>query len=150
MANLIDKDALVAEIKARISDIKVSQKAGLIKKRDANKKIIIFKSILSLIDTLEVKKVDFDVHMFTKGMSTVFNLPSSETKNTEENPLNWEYAIAKHFFELGLQAQRKSVSIQNIDDVLEEFGVDPYSREAKMLKESYYAALDKLLEEKGE
>lgn len=35
-------------------------------------------------------------------METVFALPSSKTKNTEEEPLNWEYAIAKHFFELGI------------------------------------------------
>lgn len=54
---LIDKFALVAEIKARINDIEVAQKAGIIKKRDADKKIILFKSVLSLIDTLEVKEV---------------------------------------------------------------------------------------------
>ena len=29
-------------------------------------------------------------------------MPFSETKKTEENPLNWEYAIAKHFYSLGL------------------------------------------------
>ena len=55
MAQYIDKDALVAEIMSRIDSIEVSQKAGLIKKRDADTKIILFKSILSLIDTLEVK-----------------------------------------------------------------------------------------------
>lgn len=138
MANLIDKDALVAEIKARISDIEVSQKAGLIKKRDANKKIIIFKSILSLIDTLEVKKVDLNLEITLWANA----IPEIRLDDVER--------LAKHFFELGLQAQRKSVSIQNFDDVLKEFGVDPYSREAKMVKESYYTALDKLLEQKGE
>ena len=56
--------------------------------------------------------------------------------------------IAKHFFELGLKAQRKSISIQNVDDVLKESGVDPDSKVAKMFKESYYAAIDKLLEQK--
>ena len=60
MAHLIDKDALVAKIMSRIDDIKVSQKAGLIKKRDAETKIILFRSILSLLDTLEVKEVDLD------------------------------------------------------------------------------------------
>ena len=58
--------------------------------------------------------------------------------------------IAKHFFELGLKAQRKSISIQNVDDVLKESGVDPDSKGAKMFKESYYAAIDKLLEQKRE
>ena len=57
MAHLIDKDALVAEIKARINDIEEAQKAGIIKKRDADMKIILFKSILSLINTFEVKEV---------------------------------------------------------------------------------------------
>jgi hypothetical protein len=58
MAHLINKDALVAEIMSRISDIEVSQKAGIIKKRDADMKITLFKSILSLLDSLEVKEVD--------------------------------------------------------------------------------------------
>ena len=41
-------------------------------------------------------------------MDAIFALPSSETKNTEENPLNWEYAIAKHFFELGMVVRNKA------------------------------------------
>ena len=65
MAQYIDKDALVAEIKSRIGDIEVSQKAGLTKKRDADKKILFFKSVLSLIKTLEVKEVDLE--NFVKG-----------------------------------------------------------------------------------
>lgn len=58
MEQYIKKSALAAEIKARISDIEVSQKAGLIKKRDADMKITLFKSILSLLDTLDVKEMD--------------------------------------------------------------------------------------------
>ena len=57
MAEYIPKSALVAEIMSRIDSIEVSQKAGLIKKRDADTKIILFKSILSLIDSLEVKEL---------------------------------------------------------------------------------------------
>lgn len=57
MEQYISKDALVGEIKSRISNIEVSQKAGMIKKRDADRKILLFKSILSLIDALEVKEV---------------------------------------------------------------------------------------------
>ena len=44
-------------------------------------------------------------------MDNIFALPSSETKNTEEEPLNWEYAIAKHFFELGLKVAQKGEEI---------------------------------------
>lgn len=49
---------------------------------------------------------DLDFQTFAKEMVSVFSLPSSETKNTEEEPLNWEYAIAKHFYKLGLKAQK--------------------------------------------
>jgi hypothetical protein len=51
-----------------------------------------------------IDKVDLDFQRFAKEMDAIFALPSSETKNTEEEPLNWEYAIAKHFFELGMRA----------------------------------------------
>ena len=54
----------------------------------------------------EAKEVDLDFQRFAKEIDAVYALPSSETKNTEEEPLNWEYAIAKHFFELGLKAQK--------------------------------------------
>ena len=60
--------------------------------------------LLSSLNNLEVKEVDLDFQTFAKEMDSIFALPSSETKNTEEEPLNWEYAIAKHFFELGLKA----------------------------------------------
>lgn len=64
------------------------------------------KSAKCIIDTktLDVKEVDLDFHRFAEEMETVFALPSSKTENTEQEPLNWEYAIAKHFFELGVNA----------------------------------------------
>ena len=40
---------------------------------------------------------DLDFQTFAKEMDNVFNLPSDVTENTEEEPLNWEYAIARHF-----------------------------------------------------
>ena len=54
MKQYIDKSTLVAEIKSRISDTEVAQKAGIMKKRYADRKIRLFKSILYFIDTLEV------------------------------------------------------------------------------------------------
>ena len=56
MTEYIDKAAIVAEIENRISNIEVSQKVGLIKKSNADMRIGIFKNILSLLDTIEVKK----------------------------------------------------------------------------------------------
>ncbi len=40
---------------------------------------------------------DLDFQVFAKEMDAVFNLPKEVTENTEEDPLNWEYAIARHF-----------------------------------------------------
>lgn len=98
---LIDKSALVAEIEKRVTEgekvvkeIPSSAIMGLIQA---------YKNTLSIIDTLEVREVDLDFQRFAKEMDAIFALPSSETKNTEEEPLNWEYAIAKHFYLLGLE-----------------------------------------------
>ena len=59
------------------------------------------------------------------------------------------FKLAKHFFELGLNSQRKISYVPNIDDSLKELGVDPDSKEAKIFKESYYTALEKLKAQKG-
>ena len=55
----------------------------------------------------EQPEVDLDFSMFAKEMDVVFNLPEEVTKNTEQNPLNWEYAIARHFYELGFNARKE-------------------------------------------
>ena len=93
MAQYIDKEPLVAEIERL--------------QRYCPEHGNCLDGILSFIDTLEVKDVDLDFQHFAKEMDAIFALPSSETKNTEENPLNWEYAIAKHFFELGVKAKQR-------------------------------------------
>jgi len=134
MAKYIDKSALVAEIKSRISDIEVSQKTGLIKKRDADKKILLFKSILSLIDTLEVKEVDTEqlnkILNWWKGVTTDYSAykvkevdfekelnkewnkcePTDEGMGLEIASIEHEQFdnIAKHFFELGLSVKIKA------------------------------------------
>ena len=59
------------------------------------------------------------------------------------------YPIAKHFFELGLRYKFSYVSISNIDDTLKEMGIDPDSKIAKIVKESYCMALEKIKEKKG-
>lgn len=100
---LIDKDALIAEIEKVIDEPTPPHDpqcpwedgycCGLYKAE-------------CIIDTLEVKEMDLDFQHFAKEMAEVYTLPTSITENTEENPLNWEYAIAKHFFELGLKTQK--------------------------------------------
>ena len=59
-------------------------------------------------------------------------------------------SIAKHFFELGLSISNSTkVAIPDIDDVLKENSVNPDSKEAKIIKESYFMAIEKLAQ-KGE
>lgn len=63
---------------------------------------MLLEEIESFIDNLpEEHDEDLDFQTFAEEMHTVFALPSSETKNTEEDQLNWEYAIARHFAEWG-------------------------------------------------
>ena len=100
MAHLIDKDALVAEIQARIGSVETSQKAGMIKKRDADKKIFLFKSVLSLIDTLEMKEVDLE-----KSLTGFMGRYAYENGGEYPSAID----IAKHFFELGLETRKKEI-----------------------------------------
>ena len=116
MAHLIDKDALVAEIKDRLvfgsGALEIRRQemqagkgsSGYYKQSGV---ILAYNSIIKFLNTLEVKEVDLDFQLFAKEMAEVFALPASITENTEENPLNWEYAIAKHFFKLGLKAKQE-------------------------------------------
>ena len=128
MAQYIDKDAVIAMIKHHIKEEPHSY---------------FCKCLLSELDTLEVKEVDFE----------------EEYKEfVEDDPVYGRLvnnivgkAIAKHFFELGLNMQQNiSINVTDIDKVIEENGVDPNSKEAKMFKESYYMALEKLKAQKGE
>lgn len=89
MEQYILKSTLAAEIKSRISDIEVSQKAGLIKKRDADKRILLFKSVLSLIDTLEVKEGHLEKF---KSLQHI----SGDLHQTLED---WGYAPNLYFFD---------------------------------------------------
>ena len=96
---LIDKDALLAEIENLLDKGRYHEEYDCAY-RDGNNGALY--ALKGRINTLEVKEVNLDFQRFAKEMDAIFALPSSETKNTEEEPLNWEYAIAKHFYLLGL------------------------------------------------
>ena len=104
MAQLIDKDTLVAEIE-KLELCTMDEHMNYYS-AEAQGEYNALSKLESFIDTLEVKEVELDMKTFGEEMTNVFNLPSDETTNTEEEPLNWEYAIAKHFFELGLKAKK--------------------------------------------
>ena len=103
MKQYIDKSAVVAEIE-NLLDKNTYLDVYECAYRDGNNGALYV--LKGKLDTLEVKEMDLDFQRFAKEMEIIFALPYSKTKNTEEEPLNWEYVIAKHFFELGLKVQK--------------------------------------------
>lgn len=103
MSKYIDADKLKAEIERYESTaIDAYNPHG----EDADfwyGKVVACEDLKTLITSLqqEQPEVDLDFQVFAKEMDAVFNLPKEVTENTEANPLNWEYAIARHFYELG-------------------------------------------------
>jgi len=94
--NLIDKDALVAKIER------------LRKKNNESENVYDFgtegalKSILSFINTLEVKEVDLEKE-FNDFLDNVEGVPRMWHPDEQ---IEWAKDIAKHFFELGLKARQ--------------------------------------------
>ena len=103
MAHLIDKDALVAEIKRRkelVSDPILSGDDLMIGERNA------FFNLLSFLDTLEVKEVDLDREMQAFALLYLEPLKISDSNIGISITMAQLYSCAKHFFELGLKAQK--------------------------------------------
>ena len=55
----------------------------------------------------QINPEGLDFQTFAKEMYPVFALPKERTVNTEENPLNWEYEIARHFAQWGAEHLKK-------------------------------------------
>lgn len=93
---LINKSDLVAEIERRLSLLKANE--GILSMLDGGMFINEFKDILSFIDTLEVKEVDFNKEV-SKFVDTFY-------KNTKIGHKLMIRRTARYFFELGLKAQK--------------------------------------------
>ena len=99
MTQYIDKDALVAELEKRIKETESMQPifdqfwAG---------QISAFKGVLKILDTLEVKEVDFEKELdriwFDNKLGDYFNNAAVDFARIR--------TICKHFFELGIKAQK--------------------------------------------
>ena len=108
MAKYIPLDALVAEIKRRISLFKKEKKtekwsaeASQMNVISLGARIAMLEEILSLADTLEMKEVDLEkeIQMFSMDLAM------------KENNGDWEKDIAvtaKHFFKLGMAVSNKA------------------------------------------
>ena len=103
---LIDKDALVAEIKEKIMQYEVafndpsfaSCEACLIAKGKYRKLL----DILQYINTLEVKEENLEKE-FESFLDNIEGVPRMWHSDEQ---IEWAKDIAKHFFELGLKAQK--------------------------------------------
>ena len=96
MAQYIDKSALVAEIKERIETYNKGYANGDDRRADA------LEVLLHDINTLEVKEVDLDKEINDSIPSKYCWSGDGEAVYTKEQMVEF----AKHFFELGLKAQK--------------------------------------------
>ncbi len=152
---LIDKDKIVAEIEKIFADETESIKSfehgkNVSEVSRSNARIGILMHIRSLLDTIEGKEVDLEkeirdfmksYHLHIKdGGRIVFE------NNDSPNFMCDIRHIAKHFFELGLNTKHSNIGFQNIDDILKEEDINHDSKEAKIVKEAYFVAIDKAFE----
>ena len=98
IAHFIEKDALVAEIKRRFDEYSSS----ILRHYDACKeaKAQELGKILTILDTLEVKEVDLEKEIRRYRMNNPI------IGHREESLYDYMANAAKHFFELGLKAQK--------------------------------------------
>jgi hypothetical protein len=99
----IDADRLRAEIERRKKEHMYNEMPITIGRYYEDRDLLAFIDF----DLQEQPEVELDFQAFSNEMNAVFNLPKDITENTEENQLNWEYAIARHFFDLGRLNARK-------------------------------------------
>ena len=112
MVHLIDKSALVAKINHHLQFTPEHTNAFIEGEEHA------YRTILSFIDTLEVKEVDFERELskyVSQGIHRFF--PNEDNDYYNIDSVEWQdYVIdtAKHFFDLGLKAKDKGKKLLNI------------------------------------
>jgi hypothetical protein len=109
MAQYIDKDALVAEIRSRLHPVVVPHGTDYDDwDRGADSERL---NILSFLDTLEVKEVDLDSDIRTY-LTNHFNIYEDGVLQSKKSglPLRTYDIIkeAEHFFELGMQGKENN------------------------------------------
>lgn len=95
---LIDKDALSAEINRIVDVLERNSGYGIFIEYQK----VICEKILSFLDTLEVKEVDLEKE-FESFLDNIEGVPRMWHSDEQ---IEWAKDIAKHFFELGLKAQK--------------------------------------------
>ena len=106
MAQYIDKSPLVAEIESKIK--KLRSNLEICKTENDRKTISLcigcYNGILSILNNLEVKEVDLEKEI----EEHVLGMPMSEFTHESEVEGFWDWAREefRHFFELGIKAQK--------------------------------------------
>jgi len=109
MAQYIDKDALVAEVERRIKSTNNDVKIGAIESFTVSKTL---NSLISFINTLEVKDVDLEKEseLIANGImiSVQSNKYGTNIYNTKRNDFNHYHLqmAARKGIELGIKAQK--------------------------------------------
>lgn len=99
MTNYIEKNILVAEINRLIKS------PMLYKSENVETRISVLEHLLSFLDTLEVKEVDLEKEV-NEAWNYIFSYGWDE--NSRMALKHDEYMeFAKHFFELGLNTQKR-------------------------------------------
>ena len=136
MRKLIDKDALVAEIKERIKTYNKGYANGDDRRADA------LEVLLHDIDTLEVKEVDIEKE-FTNYAKDILAC------DVQFEPFTHLYNCAKHFFELGLSSQLSWKDIELIDEIGMDF-INSEDSDNLNDEEYYTEILNRFKAQKGE
>ena len=105
MEQYIPKSALVAEIERRIKTNKECM-LGLRNLDYYQGKVDALNDTISFIDTLEVKEVNLDREMQAFASLYLEPLKISDSNIGISITMEQLYSCAKHFFELGLKAQK--------------------------------------------
>ena len=156
---LIDKSALIAEIKRRISLFKKEKKiekwsagASQMNVVSLGARIAMLEEILSLLDTLEVEEEDENeyINKYFKGWYVDLTDQGNILHTPDGNAgLMSVKEVARHFFELGMASQ-PTTSVYGIEEALKENGIDTDSKEADIYREAIYKIYNRLQALKGE
>jgi len=107
----IDKDAIMAEIKRKLQDLIVCKRdtSFIEHKVVLSAKIDMCKEILSILDNLEVKEVDIEKEI-KEQINKYYDDCEQKLKEMDDNDNDFSFMtldnFAKHFYELGLKAQK--------------------------------------------
>lgn len=122
---LIDKDALVAEMKRRISNLEQLGDRKYIETHfiEQFRFIEVYEGIIDFINSLEMKEVDLDKE-FNNFLDNVEGVPRM-WRSPEQ--IEWGRDIAKYFFELGTKLKQTSedIKIGETQIYLEDDGGEP-------------------------